>query len=177
MSMTGKKHSEQTKAKIAQSSVGNKSFSGRKHSEETKLKISLAGKRSYANGRVSFFQGKRPPNQPPHLSMETRLKISQSKLGEKNHMWKGGKSHRQKVRHSLAYKQWREDVFAMCDNRCVMCGIEGDINSSYLIVDHIKPYAYYPELRTQVSNGRVLCLNCHSQTDTYGGRVHKTKTA
>lgn len=37
--------------------------------------------------------------------------------------------------------------------------------------DHIMPFAYFPDLRFELSNGRTLCLKCHQKTDTYMGRA------
>jgi 5-methylcytosine-specific restriction endonuclease McrA len=46
---------------------------------------------------------------------------------------------------------------------CVWCG-----NTKNLNADHIKSYAKYPEFRYDLSNGRVLCEDCHRKTETYG---------
>ena len=65
----------------------------------------------------------------------------------------------------LDYRLWREAVFKRDNYRCVMCGDAGILHA-----DHIKPYAKYPDLRYTVSNGRTLCVPCHKQTPTYGGK-------
>lgn len=88
--------------------------------------------------------------------------------GEKNHRWKGGitdENHR--VRGSLQYTEWRRSIFERDDYTCQACGNRG----GKLHADHIKPFAVYPELRFDVDNGRTLCVDCHRQTPTYGGRV------
>ncbi len=72
------------------------------------------------------------------------------------------------IRQSARYKAFRLLVLKRDNFTCQWCGIKG----GYLEVDHIKPFAYFPELRFELSNARVLCPNCHRKTDTYG---HKAK--
>jgi 5-methylcytosine-specific restriction endonuclease McrA len=50
----------------------------------------------------------------------------------------------------------------------VFCG-----SAENLEADHIQPKKLYPHLKYEVSNGRTLCHNCHTKTETYGGKVHK----
>ena len=69
-----------------------------------------------------------------------------------------------KIRQSLEYEQWRTKVFERDLYTCQHCYIVG----GYLQADHIQPFAFYPELRFDLSNGRTLCLPCHKKTDTYG---------
>jgi len=143
---------------------------------------------------MTFIKGKAPPNtgrthikKGQHLSIKTEFKKGVStwnkdkklapehiaKLkgkrpnasGEKNHNWKDGATPiNTLLRKSLEYKLWREAVFKRDNYTCIWCGGEshGDIEA-----DHIKSFAYFPELRFAIDNGRTLCRKCHKTTDTY----------
>lgn len=64
-----------------------------------------------------------------------------------------------KGRISPKYKEWRRKVFERDFYTCAICGkVGGELNAH-----HIKPYAYYPELRYEVNNGITLCKNCHKK--------------
>lgn len=86
-----------------------------------------------------------------------------------------------KIRMSSAYKAWRTLVFERDDFTCQECGIKNGLGKTvYFHADHIKPFAYYPEFRFEVSNGRTLCVPCHRKTPTYGAngwRLHKQLVA
>jgi len=152
--LTGRPVSGKTRLKL---SIANK---GRKCSEETKQKIRLAQ------------TGKR-------LSLECRYKISKSlrqRAVEGLHPWKGGmskvnKEERQLIMGSIEYRLWREAVFKRDKFSCVGCG---DSKGGNLHADHIKPFALFPELRFELSNGRTLCAPCHRKTLTYGRRIWVT---
>lgn len=60
-------------------------------------------------------------------------------------------------RRSSEYKQWRKAVFERDDYTCRNCRRRGVRINAH----HIKPYAYYPELRYEVRNGITLCATCH----------------
>lgn len=34
-----------------------------------------------------------------------------------------------------------------------------------------KQWAFYPEVRFDLSNGRTLCVDCHRKTKTWGNRI------
>lgn len=88
-----------------------------------------------------------------------------SLLGDKNHNWKGGVTKiNEQIRKSVEYKQWRASVYERDNYTCQICG---DNKGGNLQADHIKPFAYFPEIRFNLDNGRTLCKNCHSKTDTY----------
>lgn len=124
---------------------------GIKHSEETKRKIGLASLgNKYSVGRK--------------LSQETKLKMSIAQKGEKSASWKGGITPLNSIiRRSLEYRTWRTKVFERDNYTCVQCGK----TNCYLEADHIKSFAYYPELRFDIDNGRTLCLECHKKTPNY----------
>lgn len=88
--------------------------------------------------------------------------------GKLNPNWKNGISGWQSmVRGSADYRRWRKAVFERDNYTCRSCNHRG----GYLQADHIKPFAFYPELRLKVSNGRTLCLKCHRKT--FFGTKHR----
>lgn len=109
-------------------------------------------------------------------SPETRKKISEShiKNREKQWNWKGGITPINKsIRRSVEFKLWREAVFKRDGYKCVWCGltfVKGVTGNVVLHPDHIKPFAYYPELRFAIDNGRTLCEKCHRSTNTWGAK-------
>ena len=95
--------------------------------------------------------------------------------GANSYMWKGGVTpENKKIRRSLEFKIWREAVFKRDSYTCVFCGDKNYKDRGKTVElhpDHIKPFAYFPELRFEVGNGRTLCAPCHRTTDTYGHRI------
>lgn len=119
--------------------------------------------------------GSKNPMYGKKISEETRLKRSQKLRGKKAWNkgkkcpqlvtnWQGGIStENNRIRHSMEYRQWRETVFERDSYTCQYCNIRG----GRLNADHIKPFALYPQLRFDISNGRTLCEDCHKKTPTY----------
>ena len=106
-------------------------------------------------------------------SLKTRKKLSERFKGEKGNGWKGGVTPiNSAIRHSLEYRLWREAVFKRDDWTCVWCGARSKKGKRVEIhADHIKPFAFYPELRFAIDNGRTLCIPCHETTETYKRKV------
>src|SRR3990167_717800 len=110
-------------------------------------------------------------------SEETRKKQSEAaqqiiKEGRHNFYIDGRTTENHKIRNSLEMKLWREAVFKRDDWTCIWCGKRsGKGKKVYLQADHIEPFAYFPELRFDINNGRTLCVECHKTTDTYMGRA------
>ena len=103
-------------------------------------------------------------------SIKTRKRMSILKKGSLSYLWKGGVTKKNdEIRRNVDYRIWRERVFNRDDYTCQECGKRG----IYIQAHHIKPFAYFPELRFELSNGQTLCLSCHKNTDTYMGRAVK----
>jgi len=107
----------------------------------------------------------------PHTE-ETKIKISQSMSGEKNHQWKGGiKSEKSKMKHNIKYRLWREAVFKRDDWTCQKYKIRG----GELHPHHIKNFADYPELRFEVDNGITLSEKAHKEFHKKYGKKNNTR--
>ncbi len=161
--MKGKHQSEEAKKKISESNIKSgripPSNLGKKHSEEHRKRIGLANK-----GKIRTEETKEK------LSLAHIGKKTPWNSGEKCHLWRGGKTPLNKqIRRSIEYKIWRRAVFERDNFTCVWCKERGvELNA-----DHIKPFAYYPELRFAIDNGRTLCVSCHRKTDTYGTKTRR----
>ena len=105
-------------------------------------------------------------------SKETKKKMRLSSLGEKGTNWKGGVTGKNyRIRRSRKYAEWRKAVFVRDNYTCQKCGARSSAgNRVRLNADHIKPFAFYPELRFDVNNGRTLCESCHRRTSTWGAQ-------
>ena len=55
------------------------------------------------------------------------------------------------------YKLWRNAVFERDKYTCRKCGKRG----APLNAHHVKPWAFFPELRYDAGNGITLCVECH----------------
>lgn len=154
--MSGRKHTEESRKKMSKAQSGSKHhLFGTTRSLETRLKMSLSAK-----GKPKSYESKK---------RMSAAKIGKY-IGEKHPNWQGGITKENvRIRNSREYKLWRTAVFERDNYTCVQCGERG----VYLNADHIKPFALFPELRFELSNGRTLCIPCHSKTDTYKGRVNK----
>jgi hypothetical protein len=110
-------------------------------------------------------------------SLDALLRSNSLHVGEKHHNWKGGITQaNEKIRNSEPYRTWRTAIFERDDYTCVECGARnGNGKAVFLQADHIKPFALFPELRFELSNGRTLCIDCHRKTPTWGNRkVYET---
>ncbi len=86
--------------------------------------------------------------------------------------WKDGKSlERERGRLSAQLATWRKEVFARDNYVCVRCGRAGRVHAH-----HIKPWADFPFLRLDVTNGETLCEQCHGKEHNKDFTNHRNKT-
>lgn len=108
------------------------------------------------------------------VTPEMRAARSERFSGAGSNFWQGGVTAESKrLRNEARYREWRRSVFKRDGYTCQDCGLIGGA----LHADHIKPFALYPELRFELSNGRTLCEPCHRKTDTYGPRTRARSAA
>jgi len=136
---------------------------GKPNSPETRLKISLA-RRGIATrpkgSKLSEAHKLALRKKHKKFSDEGRRNISNGHKGSKSHLWKGGITPiNHAIRNSVEYRIWRDGVFKRDNWTCIWCGIRG----GKLNADHIQEFAYHPELRFAIDNGRTLCVPCHKK--------------
>jgi len=125
---------------------------GSKMSDESRAKMSAAAK-----ARKSNRVGKKHTSETRQLISErTRQRTPR---GKACHSFIDGKSKERKdLRQTPEGRAWRYDVMSRDDFCCAHCG---DDRGGNLNAHHIKPFATYPELRLEVSNGATVCKACH----------------
>lgn len=128
------------------------------------IRCSKIGHPQWNTGKTHFKKGyKHSPNWYKTMSNFIPWNKGKSFLavkGEKNGNWKGGITPINKaLRETFEYEEWRTKVFERDLYTCQGCGKIG----GWLEADHIKPFALYPELRLEISNGRTLCKPCHKK--------------
>jgi len=94
-------------------------------------------------------------------SIQCRSKL-QTIIAIENRIKKGFTKHQidRCIRYSKELENWRKLVFERDNYTCKVCNKKG----VYLEAHHIKPFAYYPELRFDINNGQTLCKKCHNIT-------------
>ncbi len=159
------KLSPETRARMSIAQRGNKKSLGLKQSAESRRKRSLALKgRVFSEEHRARIAAAKRGKKLPAVVCE---KMSLARQGAKHPNWKGGITpENQRVRNSREMKAWRDAVFSRDQFTCLDCGQIG----GKLEADHIKPFAYFPELRFDISNGRTLCFTCHRTGQ--GWRLH-----
>lgn len=112
------------------------------------------------------FKGKKHTN-------EYKKWMSESRQGANGPNWRGGIwAMHKKERATYEIRLARTSALIRDDYTCQICGLKKGKRQG-MEVDHIKPFALYPELRAAIDNLRTLCHDCHVKTETYGGATKK----
>ena len=179
--MMGHPVSEENRRKLSEIKKGNTYGSknkGRKASEETRRKLSESHKgqvpwnKGIQTGVVPWNKGISPSeetrrkiseaNKGRVLTEETRGRMSASRSGERNPLWKGGISkYPFEETHGLTVRQWQRlatKIRARDRHICQYCGAP----NSY-IVHHIHPRN--SGIDNHPDNLLVLCSICHQKVE------------
>lgn len=166
---------------------GNQSESKRNKSKETMLRLRQDPewiKKSKEEQKKIDKSGKNNPFYGKKHTIESRLKVSKTKKespttrrGINNPAYidgKGNERHGDRITfmQDLKYKLFKEAVLKRDNYTCQICGIYG----VKFHIDHIKSYRDYINLRTDINNGRTLCIPCHRKTDNYGRKKDYANT-
>lgn len=158
---------------------------GHSVSEEWKERIgeknseNMKGKTAWNKGTIGLCKPNSGSFKDGHAAPQTAFQEGVSpwnkgvegyNSGEEHWNWQGGITpENRKIRTSTEYKKWRKDVFERDGFTCQLCGIKG----GELHADHILQFAYYPESRLDINNGRTLCKPCHLNTDSFSRKLKK----
>jgi hypothetical protein len=171
----------------------NNHFYGKTHTEKSKQQMSESQKlwdRSewtkirWTEERKREFSKNNPMNNPKirKKHKEALRGVRHKFTGSNSSRWKGGITEiRQKIRQLAEYKDWRNACIKRDGCICQLCHEQ----VAEIQVDHIKPFsvildeheidsikrAIACEELWDTRNGRVLCVECHQNTGTFGGRT------
>ncbi len=76
-----------------------------------------------------------------------------------------------RVRQSVEYQKWREEVISRDFGECQKCGTD-----MYIEVHHIQSFKHNPELALDPNNGITLCSSCHKDYHSFNGGTRKEAT-
>lgn len=146
---------------------GTKVNVGRALTAETRKKLSIKLKALFA-ADPSRLQKLIDSKKGRTQTLEHRQKNSNAHKGSNAYQWKGGTSRLQSIlRKSLVVREWKRHILQRDDYTCQSCAKRGVA----LQIDHDFPFAFYPALRTEILNGRALCIPCHAKTPTFKSQV------
>jgi 5-methylcytosine-specific restriction endonuclease McrA len=98
---------------------------------------------------------------------ETKEINRRAHLAEKSPVWKGGVDKENRKQRKTFHYKTRTKVFERDNYQCVQCG-----SDEYITVDHVLPFADFPELRFDIKNCRTLCMYCHYK-ESFGKELPK----
>lgn len=162
--LTGHKQTEETKRKISESHKGSKNPMYGKVTKGAFKKGECSGSNNL-NWKGGLPKCILCDRQLVARNAKYCLRHRPTSHGVNHYMYKHGKTPLRKLaERKVEYREWRIAIFERDNYVCQICKVRG----GELQADHIKPWAYFPDLRLSIDNGRTLCVECHRKTDTYG---------
>ena len=68
--------------------------------------------------------------------------------------------------NSQTWRNKRESIVVRDNNECQVCKDNGKVTLTNLIVHHIQPLEFHPELKLDDDNLLTVCLSCHNSIHT-----------
>lgn len=115
------------------------------------------GRPIWNKGKPWSAEAKKKMSEAKKRSGHSGVKNLIPRYGADNPAWKGGVTKESRAERAKFRKVLQAKVLKRDNYTCQVC----DQYSGYLQVDHIKPWADYPDLRFELSNCRTLCMACH----------------
>jgi len=164
-----RKYSEEHCRNIGKTKIGNKNAVGIKLSKEHKETLRQLAKLPKSQ---EIKDKLRKANLGKKQSIETRLKMSEGRKGDKHWNWQDGKtSENLIIRHSFEMKLWRKACMERDDFTDQKTGQRG----GELVVHHINNFSSFPELRTSIENGITLSKESHIEFHKIYGKRNNTR--
>jgi hypothetical protein len=173
----GKHHTEEAKNKNREAHLGKKMLPLTKEHVrkivETRMKnggyaVSQETRERAKERMKGKYKGENNPFFGKHHSLETIKNIS----GENASNWQGGITpENKKIRKSVKFKLWREEVYKRDNYTCQKCQVKG----GKLHPHHIQNFAQYPDLRFMVDNGITFHKDCHILFHKIYGQINNNQ--
>lgn len=116
--------------------------------QENSTEITFECKKDGCNNIKTAYNFPSLDSKPKYCSHEC------ANSGKDHPNWQGGS---EKIRKTPEYHQWRSKIHSMY-NVCQECG-----STNNLQAHHIVPVSKNKELATEISNGTLICGECHSE--------------
>lgn len=151
-----------------------RSFSSKNNRLDKNKKISISLKNGFSSGKIvssNNMNGKKHSEiTKKKISESLKKKYESQVLNRKLHILDLYKNNWNQLVMEFGVNVWKKFILAEQNGKCLFCGIDSWMNKPITLhLDHIDGN----DKNNNRDNLRILCPNCHSQTDTYGFKKRK----